>query len=108
MLPIFAAPESQECSHICDILQAFQQGHKMKQIIIRRIINPPFNRYRIVLLKGQYRPTSLFKDVLTLMEHIAERAVIQNHDFAQIGLDVTEILNKCSMPISAMLSIIPP
>ena len=82
MLPIFAAPKSQECSYIRDILQAFQQGHKVKQVIVRRIINPTFDRYRIVLSKGQCHSLSLFKNVLTLMEHIAERAIIQNHDFA--------------------------
>lgn len=42
----------------------------------------------------------------TLVEHIAERAVVKNHDLTEVRFYRAEILDECSMPERAMLPII--
>lgn len=43
----------------------------------------------------------------TLVEHVAERTVVQYHHLAQIRLDRAEILNERPVPERAMLPVVP-
>lgn len=40
------------------------------------------------------------------MEYIAHRTVVENHDFAQIGFDLCQVLDVCAIAKSAMLTIV--
>lgn len=44
----------------------------------------------------------------TLVEHVAERTVVKNHDLAKIRLDRAEILDECSMAECTMLAVVSP
>lgn len=43
---------------------------------------------------------------LTLMEHIAQWAVVQDHYLAQVRLDSTQILDEGAMTESAVLAVV--
>lgn len=45
---------------------------------------------------------------LTWMEHIAHGAVIKNHYFAEIRLDLSEVLDVSPVAKRAMLSVVSP
>ena len=42
------------------------------------------------------------------MEHVTQRAIVQDHNLAQIGLHRAEILDECSLSVCAVLPVIPP
>lgn len=44
---------------------------------------------------------------LTLMEHVAERAIVQDHDLTQIRLDGTQVLDKGSVSKGTVLPVVP-
>lgn len=41
------------------------------------------------------------------MEHVAKRAIIQDHDLTQIGLDSAQVLDKGTVPECAVLPVVP-
>lgn len=43
---------------------------------------------------------------LTFVQNVAHGAVVQDHDLAQIWLDLAKILDVCTVPKSAMLTVI--
>lgn len=61
----------------------------MHQITICRIVYPALDRYGIVF-----------------MEQIAQWAIVQNHDLAQIRLNRTQVFDIRSLSICAVLSIV--
>lgn len=46
-------------------------------------------------------------DQLTFVEYVAHRAVVQDHDPAEIWLDLTEVLDVCAVPKRTVLTIVP-
>jgi hypothetical protein len=44
--------------------------------------------------------------LLTLMEHIAQGAVVQYHDLAEIWFDRAQVLDESAMPICTVLAVI--
>lgn len=48
MFPILPTSQSEQRSHIRDMLKPFEQWYQMQQIIIGRVINPAFYRDSIV------------------------------------------------------------
>lgn len=45
---------------------------------------------------------------LTWMEYVAQRAVIKDHDFAEVRLDLSKIFDVRPVAEGAVLSIVPP
>ena len=41
------------------------------------------------------------------MEHVAERAIVQDHDLTQIRLDSTQVLDKGAVPECTVLPVVP-
>jgi hypothetical protein len=39
------------------------------------------------------------------MKHIAQRAIVDDHDFTQIWFDRSQVFNVCSVSLSAVLSV---
>lgn len=44
---------------------------------------------------------------LTLVEYVADRTVIEDHDLGQIRLNTAQILDVCAVSKGAMLSVVP-
>ena len=44
----------------------------------------------------------------TLVEHVAQRTIVQNHDLAEVGFDRAQILDKGTVTECTMLPIKPP
>jgi hypothetical protein len=44
----------------------------------------------------------------TFMKNVAHGAIVYNHNFAQVWLDLSQVFDVCPIPESAMLPIIPP
>lgn len=63
----------------------------MKQVVIRRITDPAFDGYSVVW-----------------MEYIANGAVIEDHDLAQVRFNLRQILNIRPVTERAMLPVVPP
>ena len=40
------------------------------------------------------------------MEYIAHRTVVENHDFAQIGFDLCQVLDVCAIAERAVLAVV--
>lgn len=97
----------------------------MLQIVVCRVIYPALYRDRVVyrvvsrLLPICSLPLTARPDrhgrkggdrrfsSLTLMEHVAERAIVQDHDLTQVGLDSTQILDEGAVPECTVLPVVP-
>lgn len=44
---------------------------------------------------------------LTFLKNVAHGAVINDHDFAQVGLDLSQVFDVSAIPEIAMLSVVP-
>jgi hypothetical protein len=44
--------------------------------------------------------------MLTLMEHITQGTIIQNHDLAQVWLNGAQVLDESAMSVGTMLAVI--
>lgn len=42
-----------------------------------------------------------------MVEHVAERAVVEDHDTAQVRLDGAQVLDKGAVPEGAVLPVVP-
>ena len=81
----------------------------MQEIIVRRIANPAFDWDGVVCSRSSVRPQfgmSAREHCLTFVENVAHGAVINDHDFAQIRLDLGQILDISPVAKGAMLPII--
>ena len=44
----------------------------------------------------------------TFVEDVTHRTVVQNEDFAQVGLNLSQVFDVDSVPEGTMLSVVPP
>jgi hypothetical protein len=105
-----AEPKRKQCTYVSDILQALQQRDEVQQIVVCWVANPAFDGNGIVcfaisILRLSARPKRAY---LTWMEDVAQGAVIKNHDLAEIGLDLSKILDIGPTANSAVLPVVSP
>lgn len=81
----------------------------MQQIVVCWVANPAFDGNGIVWMHNQYEHkwAHWTEGELTRMENVAQGAIIKNHDFAEIGLDLSKVLDISPVANSAVLSIVP-
>lgn len=86
----------------------------MEQIVVRRVTDPSLDRYRIVwrdvriLGEKQEREKCVAGACkgLTLMEHVAQRAIVQNDNLAQIRLHRAQVLDERALSERAVLPVV--
>jgi hypothetical protein len=77
----------------------------VKKIIISGITDPAFYGYRIVYF-GIRLDNSLSVLNRTLMEHVAQWTVVQNHDFTQVRLNRAQIFDERTMAECTVLPVV--
>ena len=48
MLAILATPQGQQRAHVRDVLEPFEEGDEVQEIVVRRVAYPALYRYGIV------------------------------------------------------------
>ena len=53
--------QRQERPNVRDVLQRFEHGDQMQKVVVRRVIDPAFDRYRIVFIpaKNKCQPSAV-------------------------------------------------
>lgn len=67
----FTPPQRQKSTNISDILQSFQDGNQVQEVIISWIVDPPFDWYGIVYVESVNVRRSVQQDNETFVENIA-------------------------------------
>jgi hypothetical protein len=70
------------------------------------IIDPAFYGYCVICCIFRGGKSSVSLCFLTLMKLIAQRAVVQNHDLAQIWLNRAQIFDEGTISICTVLAIV--
>jgi hypothetical protein len=78
----------------------------MQETCVCWIIYPPLDRDCIVCLPESAKVAMCTHVCLTFMKHIAHGAVVNNHNFAQIWLDLSQVFNVGPIAKGAVLSIV--
>jgi hypothetical protein len=78
----------------------------MQEIIVCGIIDPALDWYCVICSSQSKLVYSRARMSLTFMEDVADRAVVDDHDLAEIRFDLREILDVSSIARRAMISII--
>ena len=91
VLSVLSAPQGQQRTNVRNVLQALEEGHQVHQVTVRRVANPALYGYGIVWRRTNLSACAAASTASggppTLMKHVAQRAVVQNHDLAQVRLN---------------------
>lgn len=82
-------PQVEKGSHIGGMLEAFQQGYQMQQVIVGRIANPALNG-----------------DGVVFVENVANGTVVENHHLAKVWLNSAKIFDVRSVAVCTVLAVV--
>ena len=77
----------------------------MEEVVVRRVRDPALDGNRIVC------PSSVLRFLkcssrLTFVKNVAHRAIVQDHDLAQVRLDLRQVLDVRAVAVRAVLPVV--